>query len=642
MPKKKSIAINKLAVLALLRQRLGDDAIMDPANNPDNQQIYEIKKDELLNLFKKGGCFIDGVIESNAKKWKNTVSLDEFIRFIRYDATTMNLGKFTQGVYHIYMDYIHAMFDICCDNFNDNDNDGFGLPDYSRIMRKDYDLYQVIYPVRMEFMFAWWIMNMTRKFVSKYNYKTEISFQYRLHGKVYDICIEPFDIVIEYQESRSNHTDSSNDVDKKAIVRAEAKIIEYFQEAKYNEQAYEYLEEFWNNILKRRLIQCLLKDKKNNDFINDYLIDEFKSILLQEISILENYRGDNIDNVMLRIKSVSNLISSNESIISLVFKWKHKEREIEKTKNSNTYLISSDDIANLIHITTSSGRKLIIDALNKAVVSKYIKNKCFTNWAGLMVFLCTVDSDVIKIDADVRRSAIDYLIIAEMSYNKVVDELNTYYNDLLFNIMDEVERREQYIVEKYKSQYDKEIKKLTTMGREKDTLIKDLKKTIRMMNTRAMKLKSTSDIHKMKGICADICGLMDRLSFYKESTNDFKIVKSIKVDKPIIRNVPDLIYTGNIKNQVSIEKLKSFFIRYNIPLSFIKKLVKKLCPCAKNPKTVCKIQLNEFEFDEDVTEESEQTTDDEELDDGSSDESDVSLRVEPLSTSDDDGSELDI
>lgn len=630
MPRKKLVSINKAAVLDLLRQRLGDDAIIDPINNPDNQQTYEIKKDELLSLFKKEGNFIDGVIESNSKKWKTTVSLDDFIKFIRYEATTLNQGKFTQGVYHIYMDYIHSMFDIKCDSFNDNENDEFGLPDYSRIMRKDSDLYQVIYPVRMEFMFAWWIMNMTRKFVSKYNYKTNISFQYRLHGKVYDICIEPFDIVIEYQESRSNHTDSTNDVDKKAIVRAEGKIIEYFQEAKYNENAYEYLEEFWNNILKRRLIQCLLRDKKNNDFINDYLIEEFKTILSKEVTILENYQGNNIDNVMSRIKSVNNLISSNETIISLVFKWKHKEREIERTKTGETYIISSDDIANLIHVTTSIGKKQIIEALDRAVVSRYIKNKCYTNWAGLVVFLCSVDSDMIKIDPDIRRSAIDYLIIAEMTYNKIVDELNAYYNDLLFNIMDEVERREQYIVEKYKLQYDKEIKQLSSKVKEKDILIKDLKKTIRMMGTRAMKIKSTSDTSKIKGISIDICSVMDKLSLYKENTDDFKIAKYVKIDKPIISNVPDLIYTGNIKNQVSIEKLKSFFIRYSIPLKVIKKLIKKLCPCAKNPSVICKIQLNEFEFDDDIIEESEQTTEGEASENESSDESD------------DDGSELDI
>lgn len=99
----------------------------------------------------------------------------------------------------------------------------------------------------------------------------------------------------------------------------------------------------------------------------------------------------------------------------------------------------------------------------------------------------------------------------------------------------------------------------------------------------------------------------------------------------IISNVPDLIYTGNIKNQVSIEKLKSFFIRYNIPLVVIKKLIKKLCPCAKNPSVICKIQLNEFEFDDQEEDDNSEQTDDEEevSENDSSDDSD-------------DGSELDI
>ena len=645
------VKVNKEALLKLLEIRLGKDAISEPDNEPNNKGNYMIKKNALVSLFKKDNEYIDSFIKQEANKWQTWVSIDTFINFIKNEATATNLGKYTQGFYHVYMDYIHAMFDIKSTHIDEVKQDELGLPDYSRIKKNNFELYKLIYPARMEFMFAWWIMNITRKYVSKYKYNVNISFQERIGGKVYDIVIEPFDIVIEYQEAKSNHTDSVNDIDKKAIIRAEAKIIEYFQEALYNKDTYEYLEYFWTEKLQRRINQFLIKDHDNNNFINDYMFSKFIDIIQKQKVVLQKkvLKSDNTDNINIRIQEMESLLIGDNEIIKKVFEWKDKERKAEQNTNEDIYIISSDDIALLLKSSTSKEKKIIITKMNELVIAHKKREKYYTDWSGLITFLIMVEPAELEIDPVIKRTVTDYLLITQKNYDKyVTDELNQYYQDILRNIMDDFKRREDCTVEKMRSKYERDITMLSERNAEQYIQLKDCKKVLRMVQNREFKMlpeltkiiNSTKDIKisnvkrstdKITKFSKEIMDMSERIEHYKE-VSSYDLNDEMIIDKPIINNIPDIIYTGVVKDKVSIGKLKSFFDRYKIPMYVIKTITDELCPCAKNPSAIYRIKI--MEFDEDDEDKDYETEDDDEAD-----EDDEIKDNETESDEDDDDSE---
>lgn len=652
MPKAnaKRMKVNKENLVSLLKERLKEDEISDPNSNPNNKEDYLIDKEALISLFKKDGEYVDNVIRSAASSWSRWVPLETFINFIRYDAITTNQGKYTQGNYHMYMDYIHAMYDIKIGHIDESKEDKLGLPDYTSIKKCNLELYTQINPARMEFMFAWWIMNISRKYVSKYKYNIDISFQERICGKVYDIVIDPFDIVIEYQEARSNHTDSDNDVDKKAIVRAEAKVIEYFQEASYNKDSYEYLEYFWEEKLKRRINQFLIKDHKNNDFISNYLFEKFLDVIKHQKEQLQKNvsTSNNSENIKARIKQMNSLLSGDNEIIKKIFQWKNKERKAEREVKEELYIISSDDIAVLLKTDTSKSKKLIINKMKELVIDKKIKDKYYTNWNGLITFMIMVDTEELKVDNIVKRTVTDYLLITQQSYDKyVTDELNNYYQDMLRNILDDCKRREECIVEKIKAKHDRDITFLSEKNAEQYSQMKDLRKTVRMLQSREFKV--LTELHTLSNnktptvkkpmdrllkVMKEMSDISDKIDHYKEQ-REYELNDEFIINKPIINSIPDIIFTGSVRDKISIPRLKSFFTRYNIPTYVIKNIIEELCPYAKSPTAVFKIKLTEFDEDESDEEyvpneeetKSEESEDDQSEDDKESDESDDELDI---------------
>jgi len=140
--------------------------------------------------------------------------------------------------------------------------------------------------------------------------------------------------------------------------------------------------------------------------------------------------------------------------------------------------------------------------------------------------------------------------------------------------------------------------------------------------------RSTDKITKFS---KEIMDMSERIEHYKE-VSSYDLNDEMIIDKPIINNIPDIIYTGVVKDKVSIGKLKSFFDRYKIPMYVIKTITDELCPCAKNPSAIYRIKI--MEFDEDDEDKDYETEDDDEAD-----EDDEIKDNETESDEDDDDSE---
>jgi hypothetical protein len=138
---------------------------------------------------------------------------------------------------------------------------------------------------------------------------------------------------------------------------------------------------------------------------------------------------------------------------------------------------------------------------------------------------------------------------------------------------------------------------------------------------------------KLSKVMKEMSDISARINHYKEQ-RVYDLNDEFIINKPIINNIPDIIFTGSVRDVVGLPRLKSFFARYNIPTYVIKNIIEELCPYAKNPSIICKIKLTEF--DEDEEDEDYTPTEESNNEPGSESEG------ETESGSDDDEEELDI
>lgn len=617
------VKMNEHQLIVYLVSKLGEEAIIKPEYEPDNTYGYKIYKNMLMKLFKRGDEYIDNIIEETSRKWSNVVPLDKLVSFLRKDAILMNQGKYTQGQYHIYMDMIHALYDIKCNHLYDIKKDGLGLPNYEPIKRNDFKIHEQIFPKRCEYLFSWWIMNITREFVKKYNYDIDVSFQVHIEGKVYDIILKPFNIIIEYQESAANHTNKESDKDKQAIIRGQAMIIEYFQESEYKKTGMQYLREFWENRLKKRIIEHLIKDKKNNDFIEDYIFEKFTDImkdkrneLRKTLKVCVHDEKQHIEN---RINQIDAVLKGNNAMIKQIFSWKDKEKRAIRN-GERIFEISAEHIAGLLRQYSKDSTELIKKHMQILAVGKTKGKQIYTDWDGLITFMIMVDS-TIPIDPIVKRTVTDYLLNIQKIYDEaIIDVLNNHYKELLENVLSDVDRREDCIREKLEQKYERSIQNLSEKNAESNQIKKDLKKTIRSLLTKfetinnEMKYyendKKKKHITKILQTKKDVEDIL--VKFEENEVKDYEIVHVFEHGKPIIAGIPDIIYTKNDSCKVTALELKSYFERHKIPAPTImlRKITKRMCPTASMLEVYTNIRIIEFsDDDDDYEEESEEESD---------------------------------
>lgn len=673
---------NIFALVVFIRNLLCIDAVNDPNESETIRSEYMIKKKELIKLFKTyNGNFIDDIVENAFELWGPLIPISEFVNFIIYDATRLNEGKYTQGYYHIYMDFIHVLFDIKCLNFNDLDNDQLGLPNYKRTEKLDKTLYKKIYPKRKEFIFAWWIMHIVRKFYSKY-IKVTVDFQVRIEGKIFDIFIRELDIVIEYQEAKANHDNTETDKDKKAIIRGQGMVCEYFQESMYNKNPDKYLHDFWKNQLEKRIIQGLIKQRKNNNFLDAYVYELF----IKKIqSMKEKLKKQNNEYVKIRIKQLDDVMHGNVDQIKKIFMWKDMIKE-SRVKNDKklSYIISPNDIALLLRINDNKRKDFIKKEMHKLAITYDDQHN--TDWNGLITFMLMVDADYLDIDNVLKRAIIDYLTSIQDIYDYLMDELDGYNISLINNLIDNSKRRKDYIKKTTQAKYEKTIITLTNKNNEQAVIIQDYmtqsKKTLQIVKKVCSIIAETCNIHEDVTSCCNEIINSTPIKWqeknprkYKQLTNNKKnlqnlqskldnnqkeieqyktsfiqpkqsytIIEEFEIGKPIVNEIPEIIYTGKFNDEIDVNKLKSFFKRNTIPMKVCKMLIDALSPYANNPDYVSKISLIEFEDESTIKESNKSNSDDTDklTDETNTDESDETKSEKSIDSDESDSDLLDI
>jgi hypothetical protein len=226
--------------------------------------------------------------------------------------------------------------------------------------------------------------------------------------------------------------------------------------------------------------------------------------------------------------------------------------------------------------------------------------------------------------------------------------------------MEDVQRREDCVVQKLEAKYGRDIENLSDKNGEQSIIIRDLKKTVRIITSRNKKLvselntlsdvlndkrKSKPCVNALLKTANEIEGIMDK--FEENEAKSFILRNLLVINEPIINTIPDIIYTGVNKSKIPINVLKSYLERHKIPSpsTIIKNIISVICPHANNLKFISKIKLIEFSDDDDSDYVTESESESESSDDEDNDDKNKDVESDSNSDSDnesDRGNDLDI
>jgi hypothetical protein len=157
------------------------------------------------------------------------IKLESFIEYMIY----ANRSDNTKGLYHVYMPYIHAFYNLPTSRS--------GFVNYSIINQK-------IIPSRIEYS----ILYAIQYFIDNDEYlknKCKLEYQFKLDQKYFDACIPELKILIEIQEDKENHNDKKSDNHKRLIAKFNEYYIIYFHESDLKKDEMS-VRNFFNNKLK--------------------------------------------------------------------------------------------------------------------------------------------------------------------------------------------------------------------------------------------------------------------------------------------------------------------------------------------------------------------------------------------------------
>jgi len=254
--------MNESALIQLLQTKIGKSIIIN--NQPDKSNIYLIRKVELLTYFN------DPQLEKYFKTSVTTIKLSDFIEYMIY----ANKSTHTKGLYHQYMQYINAYYNVSVDKS--------GFPNYSSL---DDTISKKIVSSRIEYS----ILHGLLYFIDKDRYlknKIKLSYQFKLDNKYFDACIPDLKILIEIQEDKDNHDNKSSDSHKKLIAKFNEYYIIYFHESDLKKDEMS-LRNFFNNKFKKVLYGALSYYKKEQiiPIIRELYIEKLNEDLKEATSL---------------------------------------------------------------------------------------------------------------------------------------------------------------------------------------------------------------------------------------------------------------------------------------------------------------------------------------------------------------------
>ncbi len=458
----------KEAFISELKKCLGDNQVIHPSSNGDTSSYdYKIYLDSFKNYFK---CD-----ESSISKysWSDTrlVLSNEIINYI----TKSNDSNKTMGLYHIYMDLVHTLFQIK-ENKSESE-EIYYLPIYS-----DYDeeIQKVVRPKRDEFKYLWWIRKniKSHSILSKYENDLRITYQEAIiptDNKHYDMLFSKVDIVIELQENKENHKNNPNDIVKEAMVRMRGKRIIYFHMKAYKEKRSRYLKDFLEKHLVPILIQGLVYNYRNNENdiitrlveyeINNYnkikltyLEDEIKFYQKEKIDKnnnkklvkrkdLNNKEENEFDTITKEIEYIKSLSGDNKNKIDTIFKWYQ-----QSYRKTNEYLINPylNEFRQIFKLCNFNKETVLDEFLSLSLKNKYCgieKTNCLTSkrnidfnknklnlrfsWEGILNIFLTPNADDNQKIINVLFPRADYSFESKYMLNLLITIRNTYEEKII-------------------------------------------------------------------------------------------------------------------------------------------------------------------------------------------------------------------
>lgn len=365
--------MNEPALIQLLQSKIGKSIIIN--NQPDKSNTCLIRKVELFEYFN------DSQMEKYFKTTTTTVKLIDFVEYMIYS----NKSTHTKGLYHQYMLFINAYYDIPTDKS--------GFPNYSNL---DDTISKKIVSSRIEYSILYGLLY----FIDKDRYlsnKLKLTYQFKLDNKYYDACIPELKILIEIQEDKDNHDNKSSDNHKKLIAKFNEYYIIYFHESdlKKNEMS---LRNFFNNKFKRIVYGALSYYKKDQiiPIIRELYVEKLNEDLKEATSLPRKEK----------IKESIKLFETNDTFNKLIEK---------RFLNTDKYCLTLTDIYS-IYPDLEKNQDFKKDISENILYNRIVKNKeNYYEWSFM--------NYVIVEYSDTKNDCANYL--------KFLTELDGLYKTLL-------------------------------------------------------------------------------------------------------------------------------------------------------------------------------------------------------------------
>ena len=587
-----SISIKNLK--KYLIAKYGSDVIIDSEDISDKNSDFYIDKTKLFDITYK--TFLE---DYKSQHNENYITIKQLVDFLLGENDICANTNATCGKYHEFMPMTFALCNVSIKN---------EMPCYENISQT---LRDKIKPRREEYLICWWILYKISNdqfiknflFVDKKKFAWP-TFQHNYNGRIYDVSFDQLKIVIEIQEDKIAHKNNLNDKLKETIVKFGGKRIKYFKLQEFNALRNDYLDEFWNNTIKKCLIEALLYTSYEvRKSFSSYRFTEICKedmnkihnemfILHNEIKSLNKEQSQHkiCQNKILRFTVLQKkseqldgfIKQSNTSLIYKLFSWKN-----EAEKKNDQYIININDIAKYLNFKSKEIDQLKELIYIKGIIYKEkivydndeIEIEIFITWQSLVEILKLSDIS----DNQLAIKQLDhYLINIEKIYEEIISKIKIHTNEIINNNIINNEQYEKYIKEKTEEPLNKQIKKLETEIEAYKYQVKNICKDIK---------KLTNLAKKQNEICDKITTSKKDIKYnndIKEIANNLKnyhtnnIGKTITIQKivgqSIIKEIPEfpIVYTDNISNKLIYNNFVGICNAYLISSQNQKKICQEL------------------------------------------------------------------
>lgn len=534
--------MNESALIQLLQNKIGKGIIIN--NQPDKSNICQIRKVELLSYFndhqmEKYHCI---------KSATTTIKLSDFVDYMIF----ANKPKHTKGLYHQYMPYINAYYNVSTNRS--------GFPDYSKL---DETISEKIVSSRIEYSILYGLLY----FIDKDRYlrnKIKLTYQFKLDNKYFDACIPDLKILIEIQEDKDNHDNKSSDNHKKLIAKFNEYYIIYFHESDLKKDEMS-LRNFFNNKFKKILYGALSYYKKEQiiPIIRELYVEKLNEDLKEATSLPRKEK----------IKESIKLFETNETFNKLIEK---------RYSSSEKYCLTLSDIYS-IYPDLEKNKDFKKDINENILYNKIVKNdENYYEWS-LMNYVIVEYSDTKNDCANYLKflTELDGLYKTLLIYNNEYLEQCKIKQDECIEYYSKIESDEMV---SYKQQLKNNEIKLELLELANQMMIDKFK--LPSFITNLKKIYENKSTRTLANILTYLKPIQETIKIMQDSNilGDDKYQKV--VGKSIIYNKNNFSYVYNPESDgVSYKQLYVDMKTFLISDTDIHNIIKQFCPFFNHDKT---------------------------------------------------------